>query len=227
MSVMPAETIYHRWVGWHATELRRVAVTAGVGLIVMVALLPMVRWPLAVVCGWDAAALAFLGTVWPIIVRADGGQTDRLAVREDATRGAATVLLLGASAASLTGVGVALSLAGRTHGASRALLIGMAVVTVVVSWTVVNTLFTLRYAHLQYGPASNSLVFGDPPGLSRPTFRDFTYVAFTIGMTYQVSDTAVHHPRTRRVVLVHALLSYLFGVVIVAGAVNLIASLFR
>ncbi len=227
MIAMPAETIYHRWVGWHAPELRRVAVTAGVGLIVTVALLWVVTWPLAVVCGWDAAALAFLATVWPIIVRADGGHTERIAVREDATRGAATVLLLGASAASLMGVGVALSLAGRTHGTQRGLLIGVAVVTVVVSWTVVNTLFTLRYAHLQYGPAANSLVFGDPPGLSRPTYRDFAYVAFTIGMTYQVSDTAVHHPRTRRVVLMHALLSYLFGVVIVAGAVNLIAGLVR
>jgi hypothetical protein len=53
------------------------------------------------------------------------------------------------------------------------------------------------------------------------------YVAFTIGMTYQVSDTTVRDPRIRRAVLSHALLSYLFGVVIIGGSVNLIAGLLR
>ena len=57
--------------------------------------------------------------------------------------------------------------------------------------------------------------------------RDFAYVAFTIGMTYQVSDTTLHDPQIRRTVLGHAILSYVFGVVIVAGLVNLISGLFR
>jgi uncharacterized membrane protein len=61
----------------------------------------------------------------------------------------------------------------------------------------------------------------------RPTYRDLAYVAFTIGMTYQVSDTAISDPRIRGTVLSHAVLSYLFGVVIVAGSVNLIAGLPR
>jgi uncharacterized membrane protein len=107
------------------------------------------------------------------------------------------------------------------------LLIGVAVLTVVLSWTVVNTVYTLRYAHLQIGPAGDGIAFGDSATQSRPTYRDFAYVAFTIGMTYQVSDTAVRDSRIRRTVLSHALLSYVFGVVIVAGAINLIAGLVR
>ncbi|WP_346125660.1 DUF1345 domain-containing protein, partial [Micromonospora coerulea] len=59
------------------------------------------------------------------------------------------------------------------------------------------------------------------------TYRDLAYVAFTIGMTYQVSDTAISDPRIRGSVLSHAFLSYVFGVVIVAGSVNLIADLAR
>jgi hypothetical protein len=55
----------------------------------------------------------------------------------------------------------------------------------------------------------------------------FAYVAFTIGMTYQVSDTTVRDRRIRRAVLSHALLSYVFGVVIIGGSVNLIAGLLR
>ena len=67
--------------------------------------------------------------------------------------------------------------------------------------------------------------FGDPDGQEPPTYRDFAYVAFTIGMCYQVSDTTVRDPRIRGTVLSQAFLSYLFGVVIVAGSVNLIAGL--
>jgi uncharacterized membrane protein len=68
---------------------------------------------------------------------------------------------------------------------------------------------------------------GDSVGQERPTYRDFALVAFTIGMTYQVSDTTARDPRIRRTVLSHAVLSYVFGVVIVGGAVNLVAGVIR
>jgi uncharacterized membrane protein len=103
----------------------------------------------------------------------------------------------------------------------------VAVVTVLLSWTVVNTVYTLRHAHLHFGSPALGIAFGDSAGQERPTYRDFAYVAFTIGMTYQVSDTTVRNPRIRRTVLSHALLSYVFGVVIVGGSVNLIAGLIR
>jgi uncharacterized membrane protein len=227
MTTVPPPTLYHRWVGWHAHAMRRAAVVASIGLVVTLVLLRFVTWGLAVVLGWDAAALAFLMSIWPIIVRADGPHAEQLATREDETSGSARVLLVGASAASLLGVGFALSLAGREGGARRVLLIGVAVLTVVLSWTVVNTVYTLRYADLHYRSRAAGIAFGEEAGRERPTYRDFAYVAFTIGMTYQVSDTTVRDRRIRRTVLSHALLSYLFGVVIVGGSVNLIAGLLR
>jgi len=75
------------------------------GLTVTLVLLRLVAWELAVVGGWDTAALAFLATIWPMIVRADSAHAEQLSAREDETRGAATVLLIGASVASLLGVG--------------------------------------------------------------------------------------------------------------------------
>jgi uncharacterized membrane protein len=147
-------------------------------------------------------------------------------MREDETSGSARVLLVGASTASLLGAGYALRLAGGDSGARRLLLIGVAVLTVVLSWTVVNTVYTLRYADLDYRSRAAGIAFGED-GQERPTYRDFAYVAFTIGMTYQVSDTTLRDRRIRRTVLAHALLSYLFGVVIVGGSVNLIAGLLR
>ena len=178
------------------------------------------------VAGWDAAALAYLGSIWPIILRADSAQAEQLATREDESRSSATVLLLAASVASLLGVGGALGLAGRESGPGRVLLIALAVVTVVLSWIVVNTVYTLHYAHRDFGATAPGIGF-DAAGQERPTYRDFAYVAFTIGMTYQVSDTTVRDPRIRRAVLSHALLSYVFGVVIIGGSVNLIAGLLR
>jgi len=227
MTAIPPQTLYHRSVGWHAPAMRRAVIVACIGLIVAVVLLWFVTWELAVLAGWDAAALTFLMSIWPIILRADSSNAEQWARREDETRGSATLLLLGASVASLLGVGFVISLAGRESGPPRALLVGVAVLTVVLSWTVVNTVYTLRYADLHFGSRAVGIVFGDSAGQERPTYRDFAYVAFTIGMCYQVSDTTVRDSRIRRTVLFHALLSYLFGVVIVGGSVNLIAGLLR
>ncbi|HET9541402.1 MAG TPA: DUF1345 domain-containing protein [Candidatus Limnocylindria bacterium] len=225
MTAMPPPTRYHRLLGWHASAMVRTAIVGCSGLIVAVVLLWFVPLRMAAVAGWDAAALTFLATVWPIIVRADSSQAAQIAGSVDESRRSATVLLAGASVASLLGVGFAITLAGAKSGPLQALLIGVAVFTVVVSWTVVNTVYTLRYADLHFGAAEAGIDFPDSDGRDGPTYRDFAYVAFTIGMCYQVSDMTVRDPRIRRTVLSHAFLSYLFGVVIVGGSVNIIAGL--
>jgi uncharacterized membrane protein len=222
MSV-PAPTVYHRWLGWHAPALRRLVIAAVVGVVAGLALATALPWRLAVLGAWNATALTFLLSVAPIILRADGPRTQRIAVREDMNRDVARLLLLGASAASLVAVAFALGLARHERGADRVLLITMAAFTLVVSWTVVNTVFTLRYARLYFLGASGGIDFGEPT--RPPDYRDFAYLAFTIGMTYQVSDTMLHARGIRRTVLFHALLSYVFGVGIVAAGVNVVAGL--
>jgi uncharacterized membrane protein len=225
MTTSPPPTRYHRWLGWYAPAMRRAVVVSAIGLIVVVALGWFLPWGMAVVAGWDAAALTFLVSIWPIILRADGAHAAQLATREDETRASAAVLLVGASLASLLGVVFTLDLAGRQGGPVRVLIIGIAGLTVMLSWTVVNTVYTLRYADLHFRSGEGGIAFGDPAGQERPTYRDFAYVAFTIGMCYQVSDTTVRDRRIRGTVLSHAFVSYVFGVVIVAGSVNLIAGL--
>lgn len=113
MKGIPAHTLYHRWLGWHASDLRRALVVFAIGLIVALILLQFATPAVALIGGWDAAALTFLPTTWPIITRADSSRTEQLATREDPTRASATILLVGASVASLLGVGFALSHAGR------------------------------------------------------------------------------------------------------------------
>ncbi|MGV9804004.1 DUF1345 domain-containing protein [Micromonospora chersina] len=78
---------------------------------------------------------------------------------------------------------------------------------------------------MHFRTTAGGIDLDDPLGRDRPTYRDFAYVAFTIGMTYQVSDTAIRDPGVRQSVLSHAVLSYVFGVVIVASFVNLMGGL--
>jgi len=225
MTGVPAPSVYHRWLGWHAPAMRRAVTVLIAGLIVALALLPFATWGMALVAGWDAAALTFLLATWPIIVRAEGSRAAQLAAREDDTEGSARALLVGASVVSLLGVGYALILAGHSSGAGRVLLIGGAVLTVMLSWTVMNTVYTLRYADLNFQSKLGGIAFGDQEGQERPGYRDFAYVAFTIGMTFQVSDTSLRSGVIRRTALRHALLSYLFGTGILATTINLVASL--
>jgi hypothetical protein len=117
MTNVPAPTLYHRWLGWHAPDMRRALTALIAGLIVAAVLLPFVTWGLALVGGWDAAALAVLLAIWPVIIRADSSLAPQLAAREDETEGSARALLVGASVASLLGAGYVLHLAGRQSGA--------------------------------------------------------------------------------------------------------------
>ena len=218
----PSPTPYHRWMSAQAPALRRLAIDAAVVVVVTLALWPFVTWPVAVLAGWDAGAVAFLMAVLPVITRADGAATERLATREDESRGTARLLVQASCAASLVAVAFALGVARHETGGRRALLVGVAVLTVILSWTVVNSVFTLHYADHFYRSSRTAVDFGEA---DRPDYRDFAYLAFTIGMTYQVSDTSLHDRGIRRTVLVHAFVSYFFGVVIVATGVNVVAGL--
>jgi uncharacterized membrane protein len=104
------------------------------------------------------------------------------------------------------------------------LLESFGVVTIVCSWLLVHTVFALRYAHLYYTEPEGGIDYKSK-GLERPDYLDFAYTAFTVGMTFQVSDTDITRREMRRQVLRHALISFLFGAVILATTVNVIASL--
>ena len=226
MTGVPAPTLYHRWLGWHAPAMRRALTAFTVGVIVTVVLLPFVTWAMALVAGWDAAALTVLLSIWPVIIRANSSLAPQLAAREDETEDSTRVLLVGASVASLLGAGYALHLAAQHSAAPRVLLIVAAVLTVMLSWAVINSVYTLRYADQHFRSKPGGIEFGTEDGRQHPSYRDFAYGVHH-RVCYQVSDTTLRDPLIRRTVFAHALLSYLFGVVIVAGSVNLISGPFH
>jgi uncharacterized membrane protein len=214
--------LFSRWVGRGAPEMRRLSFAAVVGVAVTVVLFFVVRWEMALLLGWDAGSGLVLASLWSVIRSADAAGTNELAAREDPSRRTAGIVLIVASLASIAAVAFTLASAGDETGWRQGLVIAVAALTVVVSWVVVNTVFTIRYAHLHYGPADASVDFG---GQDDPDYRDFAYLAFTVGMCYQVSDTTLRNRVLRRSVLAHSLLAYVFGIVIVSTGVNIVAGL--
>src|SRR4051794_30616855 len=197
-----------------------VALAGGVGTGA-IALAQRASWPVSSLVGWDVAGLVFLVWVWLTISRADPLATARIARAEDASRTAAEAVLVGAGIASLLAVAFVLVQAGHSTAPGRGFLIALAVASVVLAWAAVHTVYLLRYARLYFSPPIGGIDFGD----GAPDYRDFAYLALTIGMTFQVSDTALTAKKARRAAIHHALLSYLLGTVIVAITINVVAGL--
>jgi uncharacterized membrane protein len=207
-----------------ASAATRVATAASAGICAgLLAALPG-SWQIGTLVGWDVAAGVYVAWTWATIWHRDPAATAQLALREDPGRAIADGVLLVASVASVLAVGLAIT-AGRSGGpGAQELRAGLAVASVALSWTVVQTVFTLHYARLYYGHPAGGIDFNqDTP----PRFADFAYLAFTVGMTFQVSDTALQTSALRAAALRHALLSYLLGAVILATTINLVAGLLR
>jgi uncharacterized membrane protein len=209
-----------RWL-WRQRRTR-LAVSAALGVVAGVLTAVFGSWTYAPAVGWDVTALWFTSTVWlgiwPMSVQSTAGR----ATREDPSRATSDVLTLFAAVASLAAVGIVLVRAHNAPGLDKAMLAGLGLLTVAVSWATVHTIFTLRYAQLYYTEPIGGVDFNVQ---ERPSYRDFAYLALTIGMTFQVSDTNLKSSDIRATALRHGLLSYVFGSIILASAINLIAAL--
>jgi uncharacterized membrane protein len=211
-----------RLVGLEATsEVSRVLASGVIGLVVAAGLVLLAPWEVTVLSGWIVAATTFVARVWLRVSRLDGAETATVATREDASQASAHIMVIGASVVSLVGVAVTLAQASLEAGASKIVLTAAAILTVFASWALVHTVFMLRYAHTYYGRPVGGIDFSSEED---PNYHDFAYLAFTIGMTFQVSDTDLTTGVMRRLALRHALLSYLFGAVILATTINVAAS---
>jgi len=196
-----------------------------IGIAVLAGLLANgTEWAVAVSCGWGAMALVTVLAVWLRIYGMDAAETRVNAQDEDFSRPVADLVTLTASVVSLIAIGYTLLEAGSRHGTDKALLLLLAIAVVALSWATVHTLYAVRYGDLYYGDVVGGIDFNeDDP----PDYRDFGYLALTIGMTYQVSDTDLQNKKLRHTALRHALLSFVFGAVIVALTINSVASLLQ
>jgi uncharacterized membrane protein len=186
-----------------------------VGLLATPRLLPLVAWTVtvAVILTW----------VWLISWPQDAEGTERLAEEENTTR-STDVWLLAAAVASLAIVVVALVQSSSQRNATAVASVILSVLSVALSWALVNTVYAFKYARLYYfdEPDVGGIDFKQE---EPPSYSDFAYLAFTVGMSFAVSETEPTSSRTRKVALGHALFSYVFGTGILAVAINLVTNL--
>ena len=207
----------------HGAAGIRVLVSFGVGIAAFGVVWLATPWQAAGLIGWNVTATVFIAWIWFTVAGMNGEATARHAAIEDLSRPTADLILIFASVASLVGVGLSLLEASDTEGLAKAMIVAVASASVILSWATVHTVFTLRYARLYYAAGGGIDFNGD----RAPTYTDFAYLAFTIGMTYQVSDTSIVSKAIRRTALRHAYMSYLFGTVVVAMTINVVAGLFN
>lgn len=188
------------------------------GLAVFAVAAALGAWGAAATLGWATGAAIYSGTVWAQTLRMGPTQTRSHATAENPGRPTADLITVLASLTSIVGVAVLMARSHEASGAAEDVYGVAALACIALSWIAVHTVFALRYAYAYYSAEpEGGIAFNQNQPLS---YRDFAYLAFTIGMTFQVSDTAITAPAMRAMVLRQALLAYVFGAVILATAIN-------
>ena len=187
--------------------------------------------PALILVTWIGFSLTVILLNWIIILSSHPREVRKIAKLQDSSR---TFLFLFITTASIVSLGAIVYLLKSTKGLSE---VGknehilLAITAVVISWWLLHTIFTLRYAHLYYDPnvdidgetpAIGGLQF---PGRDEPDYLDFVYFSFIIGMTFQVSDVNITSRRIRRICTWHALMSFAFNTAILALSINVISGM--
>lgn len=222
-------------VNWIAKQdaRHRVAISLIIATAVWFGLRGRVQISTQSIMTWDAFALCVLVLAWLTIITTPPDKLRARAQRQDLSHIVIFIFVLVAACAGLFAVGFLFF--NKTVVVQRSHFIGhllMSLVAVVCSWALVHTVFGLRYAHTYYGdpdgprgpkPHAGGLVF---PGNREPDYMDFAYFSFVIGMTFQVSDVVITSRDFRKLVLVHAMLSFGFNTIILALTLNTVSALF-
>ncbi len=176
--------------------------------------------PLGVLVGVAAGHATFVLTGWVVLWPMDPSATKANVRREGLRPAAEEALVVAASVGGLLGI-VLLLILGRSESGQLAAAVALA--GVFMAWASLQLMYVARYACLYYDALGGSGIDFNQP--DPPAYRDFFYFSHNLGMTFQVSDTSVTHPVIRGVVLRHCLLSYVFGAVVLASTINLVAGL--
>ncbi|HEX4084216.1 MAG TPA: DUF1345 domain-containing protein [Chthoniobacteraceae bacterium] len=180
----------------------------------------------SLIAAWDGFALVLLALVWAGMCAADISHMRARAREQDVSRFVVFIFTITAACLSIFAVVALLSAAKQSSHVG--LHAALSVVAVASSWTLVHTVFALRYAHAYYdeGETPEKPAAGlEFPNDDAPNYFDFAYFSFVIGMTCQVSDVQISAKGLRGTALIHGTLSFCFNTVILALTINTISGL--
>jgi uncharacterized membrane protein len=217
-------------------RLRRPRLTSGLltglGVFALLLFVADVSWRLRFITAWDIGVTFTMVLLYFGLRRASAATMKENAIRQDAGKWAVLGFTLLAATASLVVITSETPLVKSAEGLEQIARVLLVIYTVVLSWAFMHTIFALHYAHDYYldvavadakdTAPSHCLIF---PGKQAPGYSDFLYFAFTIGMTFQVSDVQITDPEIRRVALGHGIAAFFYTTGILALAISLVASL--
>jgi uncharacterized membrane protein len=200
------------------SALRRLVLSVVAGAICGVIAAALHAPDKGVLSGIAVSGSVFVVLGWWVLWPMDAATTRHSVKREDFDPRVDELVVMGAALLGLGGI-VGLLIAGGAHaGKAQA---AVSVVGVFMSWAALHLMYAARYAFHYYSDGAEGGIDFNEDGYA-PAYRDFFYFSYNLGMTYQVSDTAVTASKIRSVALRHCLLSYVFGVAVLATAVNLV-----
>ncbi len=216
----------------HMRAGTRLAWAVSVSVLTLLLLPARFVMELRAVAAWDAFAATALLLTWFTILTLRPAQIRAHAKREDPSRVASLALVLMGAGASLLAVLVLLKASTDMASAARTQAILLSLSAVALAWTLIHTVFTVRYAHLYHdtpktvsSPTLNSNGPLEFPGLDDlPDYLDFAYFAFVIGMTAQTSDVAIRGRHIRRTALMHGVIAWAFNTAVVALLISVLGS---
>ena len=192
-----------------------IAIGIVVGFLLPGSLRPVTRF----IVGWDVFAALYLVLAYIMMLRCDVAHIRRSAILQDDGR---FLILLVTALGALASLGAIVYELGASKGNPTGLI--LAIVTIVLSWTLVHTVFALHYAHDFYRGKPGGLQFPSGDRHEDADYWDFVYFSFVIGMTAQVSDVGITDKIIRRTATVHGVISFVFNTALVALMVNIAAS---
>jgi uncharacterized membrane protein len=198
---------------------------AGVAAFLLLprSLAPSVREALA----WDLSAAIYLTLAFRVMLTCTSEVIRARAARQDDSRAVILVIILLAIVASFAAIAGLLGEAKEAPHDLKILHLILAATTIVLAWTVTQVVYTLHYAHEFYRPScSETLVSGlDFRSDADPDYWDFFYFATSIGAASQTSDVSIRTKPLRRLVTLHAIISFFFNTAVLALTINLAASI--
>lgn len=188
------------------------------------------RWSTRAILSWDLACGFFLTACFVAMSHGAAPEIRRRAQLEDSGGAAILALVLAATVASLGAVAAELSQAKSDKSSFDLARAALVFATVALSWTLVQVIFALHYAHEYYGPGTpgpgpdrGGLKF---PGEETPDYWDFMHFSIVIGVAAQTADIAFTSRRQRRIGTVHSIAAFVFNTIVLALSINLLAGLF-
>jgi uncharacterized membrane protein len=177
-----------------------------------------------VLVSWNCGVALFLVLIYVWMTHLNARQICLKFIEEDETAPVILVICILAALLSLVAIVALLSTLKQTSGADRAAHVALAALTVLNSWTLVPTMFTLHYADMFYSVTAEErpLHFPQTP---EPVFGDFAYFSFTIAAACQTADVSTTNRSIRKVVAAHSVISFLFNAAILGFAINVTAGL--